>query len=189
MTEKIRISTQRLIIRNLEPKDLDDFFEYRSNPEVTEYQGFDVMTLKEAESFIMSQCDKKFGNHGEWVQYGIEENASGRLAGDCAIRILDEDPDNAEIGITVSHLHQRKGFAKEAMNGILKFLFEKKNIRRIVELTDVKNIASVNLLRSCGFRQEGFFIENRMFKGKICSEYQYALLKREWEEMNHDHRK
>ncbi len=186
MTEKIRISTSRLTIRNLELKDLDDFFEYRSNPEVTEYQGFDVMTLSETERFIISQCKKEFGILGEWVQYGIEERMSGRLVGDCAIRLLEEESESAEIGITISHLHQRKGFAKEVMNGILKFLFDKKNIHRVVELTDVKNTASVNLLKSCGFRKEGHFVESRIFKGNRCSEYQYAMLKREWDDMKND---
>ena len=183
MTETIRISTSRLKIRNLESKDLDDFFEYRSNPEVTEYQGFDVMTRSEAESFILGQCKKEFGIIGEWVQYGIEEKVSGKLVGDCAVRLLEEESESAEIGITISHLHQRKGFAKEVMNGILEFLFDKKNLHRVVELTDVKNTASVNLLKSCGFRQEGNFVESRLFKGIRCSEYQYAMLKREWDEL------
>lgn len=31
------IETERLRIRNLKDSDLDDFFDYRSNPEVTKY--------------------------------------------------------------------------------------------------------------------------------------------------------
>ena len=187
MTYKILLETKRLNIRNLREEDLQDFFSYRSNPDVTRFQGFDVMTLNESKDFITSMCRKFFGNPGEWVQYGIENKESKKLIGDCAIRFLEEDHDVAEIGITISHLHQKNGFAKEVMFGILKFLFDEKGIRRVVELTDVQNIASVKLLKSCGFRQEGHFIDNRYFKGELCSEYQFAMLKEEWDKIKQGH--
>jgi [ribosomal protein S5]-alanine N-acetyltransferase len=91
----------------------------------------------------------------------------------------------AEAGITISHIDQKKGYAKEALSGILSFLFNTQNIYLIVEIVDAENIASINLLRSLGFRQEGHFIENIFFKGKWGSEFQYAMLKREWDTQHH----
>src|SRR3954447_18910966 len=87
----------------------------------------------------------------------------------------------AEIGISISHLEQRKGYAKEALLGILAFLFDWKEIHRVVEIVDAENIASINLLKSTGFQEEGHFIVNIFFKGKWGSEFQYAMLKREWD--------
>lgn len=179
--EKLEIFTHRLFIRNLKLTDLSDFHIYRSNPEVTKYQWFDVMSIKQAEEFIKEQTDKKFGQAGEWVQYGIESNASKKIIGDCAIRLNHYDTRIAEIGITISHLEQKKGYAKEALLGILTFLFDVKKIHRIVETVDTENIASINLLKSTGFKQEGHFIENIFFKGNWGSEFQYAMLKREWD--------
>jgi [ribosomal protein S5]-alanine N-acetyltransferase len=71
------------------------------------------------------------------------------------------------------------------LSGILSFLFNTQNIYLIVEIVDAENIASINLLRSLGFRQEGHFIENIFFKGKWGSEFQYAMLKREWDTQHH----
>jgi len=177
----MNILTSRLIIRNLKPSDLDDFHSYRSNPEITRYQGFDVMSQAQAEEFIQRHTVKAFGTAGEWVQYGIERTATGQLVGDCAIKLDAEDSRVAEIGITISHLAQRNGYAKEVMLGILAFLFEEKQVHRVVELVDTENVASIQLLRSVGFRQEGHFIENFFSEGGWSSEYQYAMLKREWE--------
>jgi len=67
------------------------------------------------------------------------------------------------------------------MIGILTFLFDTKEILRVVETLDAENTASINLLKSTGFKQEGHFIENIFFKGKWGSEFQYAMLKREWD--------
>ena len=95
---------------------------------VVKFQSFGVMDMDEASNFIEIQKDKPFGRTGEWVQYGIENRMTHKLIGDCAIRLGHSDTGIAEIGITISHLEQRKGFAKEAMLSILKFLFEEKNI-------------------------------------------------------------
>lgn len=177
--ETLNIQTTRLNIRNLKLSDLTDFHFYRSNPEVTKYQGFDVMTIEQAEQFINDNSTKHFGKGGERVQYGIENIETWQLIGDCAIKLDQYDTRIAEIGITISNLEQKKGFVKETLLGILTFLFEKKEIHRVVEIVDAENIASINLLKSTGFKQEGHFIENIFFKGKWGSEFQYAMLKRE----------
>lgn len=178
--EKFSILTKRLHIRNLAINDLKDFHTYRSNPEITKYQGFDVMTLEQASDFILSQENKLFGKPGQWVQYGIENKETGKIIGDCAIKLDESDKRIAEVGITISHLHQKNGYAKEVFLGVMDFLFAVKSIHRIVETVDAENDASIALLESIGFRKEGHFVENIFFKGKWGSEFQYALLRREW---------
>ena len=178
--EILNIQTPRLFIRHLKLSDLSDFHYYRSDAAVAKYQGFDVMTIEQSEEFIKNNSTKYFGNAGEWVQYGIESKETGKLIGDCAIKLQQNDPRIAEIGISISPSEQRRGFAKEVLKGILNFLFETKNIHRVVEIVDAENIASIKLLNSIGFKQEGYFIENIFFKGKWGSEFQFAMLKREW---------
>lgn len=109
------------------------------------------MSIEQAGEFIQEQQDKEFGKAGEWVQYGIENKLTGKIIGDCAIKLDQYDTRIAETGITISHLDQRKGCAKEVLS-ILNFLFTFKNIHRVVEIVDAENIASINLLKSVGFR-------------------------------------
>ncbi len=182
--QKILIDTERLQIRKLKTKDLADFHFYRSNPEVTKYQGFDVYTIEQASEFIQEQLEKEFGKPGEWIQYGIENKKTKKLVGDCAIKLDQYDIRIAEIGITISPTEQKKGYAKETLIALLNFLFKIENFHRVTETVDAENIASINLLKSVGFKQEGHFIENIFFKGKWGSEYQYAMLKKEWKQLN-----
>jgi [ribosomal protein S5]-alanine N-acetyltransferase len=139
------------------------------------------MTIEQTENFIEDNSTKYFGKAGEWVQYAIENKEPRKLIGDCALKLNNDDIRIAEIGITISHFEQRKGYAKEVLISILTFLFDIKKIHRIVEIVDVENIASICLLKSTGFRQEGHFVENIFFKGKWGSEFQYAMLKKEWD--------
>lgn len=180
--ETLNILTPRLNIRNLKSSDIIDFHFYRSNPEVTKYQGFDVMNIEQANEFIKDNSTRTFGELGDWVQYGIENIEKKKLIGDCAIKLEEYyNTKIAEIGITISHIEQKKGYAKESLIGILAFLFDTMGIHRVVEIVDTENIASINLLKSVRFRQEGYFLENVFLKGKWGSEYQFAMLKREWE--------
>ncbi len=182
--ENLTILTPRTTIRDLELLDLANFHFYRSNLEVTKYQSFEPMTLEEAREFILDNAKNHFGKPGEWVQFGIEDRTTQRLIGDCAIKLDQQYIRIAEIGITISHLEQQKGYAKEALlGGILGFLFYPKHIHRVVALVDTSNTASIKLLQSTRFRQEGHFIENFYFKGKWSSEFQFALLKREWDDL------
>ena len=179
----ININTSRLLIRPLRSEDLTAFHFYRSNPEVTRYQGFDVFSMEEAKAFIKSQENKTFGTPGEWVQYGIEEKTAGTIIGDCAIKLDQHDRRLAEIGITLSPLEQKKGYAKETMVAILNFLFSLDGFHRVTETVDAENVASIKLLESLGFRLEGHFEENIFFKGKWGSECQYAMLKKDWQRL------
>jgi [ribosomal protein S5]-alanine N-acetyltransferase len=178
------IKTARLEIRKLEMHDLEDFHDYRSDPEVARYQGFQTMNMQQAEDFIVLQRENmelwKYGSMGVWTQYGIEDYSSKKLVGDCAIRLLEPDPGVADIGITIAPAFQRRGYAAEAITGILEFLFLTKNIHRVVETVDAENTPAIRLMRSLRFRQEGHFIENIFFKGKWGSEIQFAMLSDEW---------
>lgn len=139
---RLNIKTGRLEIRNLKMDDLTGFHSYRSNPEVTKYQGFEICTLEEAKAFIEENAEKEFGVPGQWVQFGIEEKITGKLIGDCAIK-LQNDVRLGEIGITVSPQEQKQGYAKEAITGILNFLFSLKDFHRVTETVDAENVASI----------------------------------------------
>jgi RimJ/RimL family protein N-acetyltransferase len=60
-------------------------------------------------------------------------------------------------------------------------------LHRVIAISDVENTASFRVLERLGFRREGHFVENLMFKGKWASEYHYAMLAREWENLRSTH--
>ena len=133
-------TTQRLKIRNLRESDLDDFHLYRSNPEVTKYQGFDTYTREQAKSLSQNIKINYSSFRVNGFNMPLKISATGQLVGDCAIYLHPSDSRIAELGITISHLHQRQGYAKETMLGLMNFLFSKKGIHRIEETVDAENL-------------------------------------------------
>lgn len=173
------VETERLVIRNIKPEDLDEFVIYRSNPDIVKFQSFDVMDRLQAAAFIENQKDKMFGEPGQWVQFSIIGKQSGKMIGDCAIKLDTFDVRIAEIGITVSHLHQKQGFARETLNGLTAFLFAIPNFHRILGIVDTQNDASIKMLENCGFRREGHFVKSYDDNGVWTDEFQYAMLRQD----------
>lgn len=175
--------TPHLILRAFRPEDAAAFSAYRSEPEVARFQGWSApYSLEQAQEFVTEMMQAVPGTPGQWYQIAMEEKASGQVIGDVAFHIEANSPQQAILGITLAGSAQGKGYATEAMQRLLQFLFEDLELHRVSAYIDVDNPASYQLVERLGFRREGHFIENTWFKGAWGSEYFYALLAREWRE-------
>lgn len=188
MTEKIfdfKLSTERLIIRPFTEADLDEFLAYRNDPEVAKYQGWNVpYSRDQAAEFIEEMKTKNPLKPDGWYQAAIVSKDAGKLIGDAAFFIKDDENRKAYIGCTIMQKYWRMGYGLEVTRRLLSYLFGSQNIHRVVAETDVDNIASYMTLEKIGFRREAHLIENIWFKGHWASEYHYAMLDREWERIN-----
>lgn len=174
------LETPRLILRPFQDSDLEPFAAYRADPEVARYQGWDTpYSVDRAAEFIAEMKAKQPATGSEWYQFAVERKSSAGVIGDCAFHLLDGDPRQAEVGVTLARPHQRQGYAAEAVTRLLDYLFRDHGLHRVVARCDVDNLASARLLERVGMRREGHFIENIWFKGAWGSEYLYAVLQRE----------
>lgn len=182
----IRLETTRLILRAFEERDSEPFSQYRSDPEVAIYQGWETpFTYEQATQFIHEMNSKSPGKPGEWYQIVIELKATGKMIGDCAFQRLAEDHAQAEIGFTLARAFQDQGYATEAVMGLLGYLFEDLGLHRVRANCDPDNLASIQLLERVGMRHEGRFIESLWLKGNWVSEDWFAILECEWASHQH----
>ncbi len=175
------LETDRLLLRSFHDADLESFVDYRSDPQVARYQGWDApYSVARAMEFVEEMKHKRPGAQGEWYQIALELKAGGQMIGDCAFHVLAEDARQAEIAFTLSRAHQGHGYATEAVTRLLDYLFQDLDLHRVRAICDAENSASAKLLERIGMRREGSFVENIWFKGQWGSEFYYGLLQREW---------
>ena len=175
------IVTERLCLRPFRAEDLPAFAAYRSTPEVARYQSWDTSySPADAARFLAAQQEVSFGRPPEWVQLAAVERASGRLCGDCAVRVLDSPPATAELGVTLALEHQGRGLASEALAAVIERLFEAHAIHRIYAETDDRNTGVHRLFERLGFRCEARLVEADWFKGEWSTLRVYAILRSEW---------
>lgn len=179
------LTTPRLLLRRLHSADAPALCAYRSQPEVARYQSWETFGPADAARLLDDQQDRDLGTPGTWLQVALVEAATGQLIGDCGLHCLADEPQQFEIGITLAHDRQRKGYATEALECLLHHLFTTQAARRLSATTDALNEPAAALFRRLGFRQEAHHIEHRPYKGTFTSEYVFALLAREWAAQSH----
>jgi RimJ/RimL family protein N-acetyltransferase len=177
----VEIVTERLELRPFRVEDLGAFVAYRSDPEVARYQSWDCpYSMAAAEAFLDSQRGLELGQPGEWLQLAILARDTGTVCGDCAVRVVTDQPETAEIGVTFARAHQGKGLATEALTGLLAELFEQRGMHRVFAEADDRNAQVQRLLERLGFRREARLVEADWFKGAWSTLLVYAILDREW---------
>jgi RimJ/RimL family protein N-acetyltransferase len=174
------IVTERLVLRLLQPEDVPAFAAYRADPEVARYQGWDSYTLADGERLVAGQRGVDLGDTGPWVQVAAVDRATGALRGDCAVRVVDDQPRTAELGVTFAPASQGRGLAAEALGALVTLLFAEHGLHRVYARADDRNVAVHRLLERLGFRCEARLVEADWFKGKWTTLRTYAVLRREW---------
>ena len=165
-------SRPRLTLRRLRAGDLSAFQAYRHDAEVGRYQGWEPTPDAEALAFLTEMARAPFGRPGEWLQIAIADGIDDRLLGDVGLHLMAAGRE-AEFGITLARSAQGRGLAEEAARVLIDGLREHTAVRRLIAITDVRNIASARLLRRLGMTLEAE--ASAEFRGEPCREWNFAL--------------
>ena len=172
--------TPRLRVRPFRDADVEAFVAYRADPDVERYQSWSDFTLAEGRALVESMQGLRPGVPGQWYQFALEERAGAALVGDLALKVSADEPREAEVGFTLAPAHQGRGYATEALRGLLGHAFGTLGLHRVVAVTDALNAPAAALLERVGMRREAHFHENVFFKGAWGSEFVFAMLDHEW---------
>lgn len=161
-----------VVLRRLAATDLAAFQAYRCDPAVGEYQGWKVESDAEASAFLMKMSAITLLQPGAWSQIGIANADGGLLLGDIGL-FLASDGEAAEFGITLRRQSQGHGVATAAAREAINLVFEQTNARRVVGITNVRNLPSIRLLERVGMR----WVESRdaVCRDQPCVEHIYAI--------------
>lgn len=175
------IRTERLLLRRFRDSDAESFAAYRTDPEVARYQGWDPpYPLARAREFVDDMATADLDVPGEWLQIAVARAADDRLIGDCGLKPQLDDPRIVDIGFTIDPVHQRQGYAREAVLGLLGMLFNTLGKHRVAASCDARNLASRKVLEAVGMRNEGHLIESTWSMGEWTDDQIFAVLRREW---------
>ena len=130
-------------------------------------------TLADAEAFVREMESLHPGDPGEWFQFAVADPVIDELLGDVALCIDVNDVERVELGFTFAPAHQGKGYATEAVRGVIVYAFDRLEVGTVFAITDARNDTSIALLERIGMRR--VITETARFKGQWCEEYTYEL--------------
>ncbi|AMM97392.1 GNAT family N-acetyltransferase [Bacillus pumilus] len=173
------LETNRLMIRPFCDEDAAGMLEYLAHPRVNCFLDDRISTLEEAAAKVQKRKEDY-----SYVAVCLKE--SQQIIGE--LFQLKEEPDTYSIGWNFNKAFEGKGYARESAEAFLSYLFVEKAARRLYAYVEDDNVRSQALCERLGMRREGLFLEFISFTTyedgtpKYENTYQYALLKKEWEQ-------
>jgi ribosomal-protein-alanine N-acetyltransferase len=146
------LETERLIIRQFTPQDLDKLIELRSDDDVIKYLGGRRLQNPEAiakrlEFYI--DCYRRFG----YGMCAMIWRKTGEMIGWSGLQPL-EDSGDTEVGYGMIKEFWGRGIGFECASAWLRYGFENTNLTRIVAVASPENTASWRIMEKLGMRRE-----------------------------------
>ncbi len=148
------ITTERLILREIQREDAEDLFEMDSKVEVMEYIGIPPLTkLEEVYPMIdLLQAQYKENGIGRWA---VELKSTGEVIGWCGLKLHDKEIDGNinfyELGYRFKPQHWGQGYATESSHVWMDYAFNKIGIDKVFGMTDPRHKDSQKVLKKMGF--------------------------------------
>lgn len=143
----------------------------------------EIMTCRPVSLITLEESSKKYaGSRNSAVSFdlGIFENRTDNLTG--KISCIDFNPGNgaAEIGYFVIPEYRNKRYASEALELMLKLLFQCEEINKVTAQTGSFNNGSVKILNNLKFHLDGKLRRHHKLNDEYFDEYLFSILKNEY---------
>lgn len=175
-----RLESKRLLFRAIKRADLDDIYEYSSNPKTSKYLLWSphktISTTREFIEIVLSKYKSR--DYNDWA---IVYKKTGKMIGTCGFTRIDEENQLVEIGYVLNPDYWGAGLATEAVERVLKFAFEVMNVNRVEAKFMFGNGASLAVMKKVGMTFEGYQRDAIFAKGKFRTIGIASILKKEYD--------
>ena len=159
------LETQRLALRNLAPKDVDNMADYRGSELCARHQRGQTRDRDGIAALVRRRGSDVISADVPFL-LAVALRETDEIVGEVSLR-----PEGGVffLGYTVSHRHHRRGYAFEILSALLRTLHERYPQQGVVGLVEPENEASIALLRKLGCRELGVTKEGVRAFGKWTS--------------------
>lgn len=155
----IRIETERLILRPMEPKDVEPHCAMMADPKVAKFLTPESRPRPKADEWRAAAC---YLGHWQIRGFGfftVEEKSSGDWVGRVGPWMPEGWP-GLECGWSIASEHWGKGYAPEAAIAAVRWTFGRfPDLKRIISVIDPGNVNSQAVARKIGEAKSGEIFE------------------------------
>ena len=173
------LTTERLILREITLADVDAIYQLYSDDRVTQYLDIESATTQE-EGIELTEFFIKHYEHKNSIRWAISLHDTPTLIGTIGFNYFDHTAKMTEIGYDLMPTYWRNGIMTEALHAVLDYGFHTLNLHRIEANVTVGNQASMQLLESLKFKEEGTLRDRMFIRGAYHSLTYYGLLQNEY---------
>lgn len=167
------------ILREKTDQDVEDFFNYYSDPEVNKYIMCEIpQNIEDARRELYYWRNIFYHNDG--IYFAIARKDTNQLIGSIGLTSHNFYHNRIELSYDLAKEYWRQGVTFKAIAAVVKYGFENLKINRIEAFTATANIPSNNLLIKSGFTLEGALRQHRYHKGNYVDAYSFSILRQDF---------
>lgn len=176
------IRTERLILRPPVLSDAEAAYQRRSLPEVARYQDWEMPYTRERAERSMARVaaiDGPVTDEG-WTITVVDAEVPERIVGDLAVQ-LRWGGRTGSFGYTFHPDHWGRGYATEAAQALVRYLFTVGGVSRIESSLHPDNPPSARVLEACGLSFEGKTRQSFWVGDECSDDMLYGMTRPDWE--------
>ncbi len=152
---EVFVETERLILREIIPGDVEGMFELDSDKEVHKYLGNKPVTSIEESRKTIEFVRQQYIENGIG-RSAIIEKATNSFVGWTGLKLVKETVNKHtnfyDLGYRLIRKYWGKGYATESALASVKYGFQTINLSEIIGMADIRNFASQNVLEKSGLK-------------------------------------
>lgn len=151
----IKIETERLVIREFFSTDAKDLNKIENQPHILKWMPDFESTMNETITWTnwrMGQYSK-YNRENPTVILGITLKKTNQLIGSIGIDSKEDVNNETEITYLIDNKHLNKGYATEASQAIINWVFKNSDIEFLMAIIQIGNQPSQKVIEKVGFEK------------------------------------
>lgn len=150
---RVRLETERLLLRWFTIEDLDVYNELGTNPRIIRYLGNQPFaSLDVAKEALLAAPLKDYATHG-YGRFACVWKPTNQVIGSCGPKFL-ADTGDVDLGYRFLPSFWGRGLASEAARASIEYARRDLGLQRLVGWVHPENVASASVLAKLGFSFE-----------------------------------
>lgn len=180
LAPQLSLQTERLLVRRFADHDRATGIAHERDRSIMRWIR-DPQPPAESEQRLATALLPWSGTDGEWLLLTVAPRTRPEaMLGIVCCRVTAREHATMEIGYRLAGDVHRRGYAFEAVQRLVAFLFGEIRVRKLAALCVAENEPSWRLLEKLGMQREGRLREYTFLDGAWRDELVYGLLAREW---------
>lgn len=174
------LTTERLVLEDLNGQDLAGIRHIARDPEVMRYVLIWLEDDRQVTGFLQHAIDEAQRTDRRDYILAVRVQGTRDFAGFAMLEIDPEQESTAEAGCVLLPGFWKAGFASEILRALLAFGFSELSLHRVFGKCDELNHPSAHVMEKCGLRYEGTLREHVWLRDHWRSTRYYGMLAQDY---------
>ena len=154
LAELPALAAPRMLLRKIEPADVDDIYRLYTDPRVLQYLNRQPLRSRDEARELLDVIAADHARRSA-IHWGLERPAQRGLVGRCMLYVSAHPGLGIEVGFALAHACWGQGLMSETVRVVLDFGFDALRLQHIHARVHVGNHGALSLLARLGFTPLG----------------------------------